>query len=72
MKLSNFEWAALMSIFRLAKSGEDAKALFEMWLDEKYDEVFKTGWLEACKEYDIKDTFYVEDKWLDDGGYDED
>ena len=55
MILANYEWNALMSMFATVKNGEDAKALFEMWLDEKYSEAYKEGWLDACKEYDIDD-----------------
>ncbi len=66
MKVANYEWNALMSMFKNSKDAKQAKALFEMWLDEKFDEVYKEGWLDACKEYDIDDDYYTDE---DDGGY---
>lgn len=61
MKLYDEDWGALMSMFGTVKSLKDARALFEMWLDEKSFEAYKEGWQEACEYYDIEDDYDWED-----------
>ena len=77
MKLENYEWNAFIRMVKTAPDAKTAKVLFEMWLDEKMQPVYKRGWKDACNEYDIEDTmdWYDEegedDYWLPEANYDE-
>lgn len=55
MNVSRTEWNALMSMFRNSENGQMAKELFEQWLDERYYDVYKQGWRDACDEYEIEE-----------------
>ena len=46
-------------MFKTAKDAAQAKALFEVWLEEKAAAAYKEGWLDACDEYDIDDDVYT-------------
>lgn len=69
MKIDNTAWNALISAFNTANGdSKQAKALFELWLEENYrQEIYKEGWLDACEEYGIKDNFYTDDDDYDAG-----
>ena len=62
MKISNDAWNALIRAFNTSKDGEQAKALFEMWLKNNYYwDAFREGWLECCDYNDIDYDGYLED-----------
>jgi pentatricopeptide repeat protein len=63
MKFTEFEWNAVISMLCTVKNAKEAKALFEMWLDENYyEKIYKQAWLDCCDEYDIDDTYYCDDE----------
>lgn len=62
MKLTREDYQTLVGFLEYSKDEEEAQAWLQMWFDEKAAEVFKEGWLEACHEYDVTDTYFVDDE----------
>lgn len=70
MKLYDYEWQALKSMFATAKTDADRKALFEMWIEEKCQAWYTSGWNDACFEYEIDEGIITDDDDDDDDEYD--
>ena len=65
MTLTNADCRTLIGLLSSAKDGQEAKAILQMWFDEKSADVYKEGWLDACEEYDVQDTMFSDedDSW---------
>ena len=72
MTLTQDDWKSFIHMLADAGDSKTAKVFFEGWLDERiYQPAYKEGWKDACKEYDVEDTFdwYDEDNVEDDRAY---